>query len=115
VDIDYEKLMVNKRIVIEKTESITQLLGGNVEFGTDESAIQVRSKDYIAIGCDLGNLEKLDHVLRTQVLPAECAILFVAEVSLSYMDVKKASAVINWASKLSNNGSENAILARCGI
>ncbi|KAL3495230.1 leucine carboxyl methyltransferase [Aspergillus germanicus] len=110
VDVDYEKLMVNKRIIIEKTESITQLLSGNVEFGTDESAIQIRSKEYIAIGCDLGNLEKLDHVLRTQVLPAECAVLFVAEVSLSYMDVKKASAVIKWASKLSNNASEFIVL-----
>ncbi|KAL2821639.1 hypothetical protein BJX63DRAFT_223113 [Aspergillus granulosus] len=108
VDVDYEKLMVNKRIIIEKTEVITPLLE-NVEFGTDEDAVQVRSTEYIAIGCDLKNLEKLDHVLKTQVLLTECAVLFVAEVSLTYMDVQSANAVINWASKLSKD-SEFCIL-----
>ncbi|KAL2853220.1 hypothetical protein BJY01DRAFT_232317 [Aspergillus pseudoustus] len=108
VDVDYEKLMVNKRVAIEKTEIITRLLE-SVEFGTNESAVQVRSTEYIAVGCDLNNLEKLDHVLKTQVLPAECVVLFVAEVSLTYMDAQSANAVINWASKLSED-SEFCIL-----
>ncbi|KAL2864668.1 tRNA methyltransferase PPM2 [Aspergillus lucknowensis] len=102
VDIDYEKLMVDKRAAIQKTEVITELLK-NVEFGADESAVQIRSKEYIAVGCDLKKLEKLDNVLKTQVLPDECAILFVAEVSLTYMDVKSANAVLCWASKLRND------------
>ncbi|KAL3464240.1 hypothetical protein BJX64DRAFT_255277 [Aspergillus heterothallicus] len=102
VDVDYEKLMVNKRMAIERTRNITELLE-NVEFGVDESAVQVRSTEYIGVGCDLKNLEKLDHVLKEQVLPAECALLFVAEVSLTYMDVQSANAVLNWASKLSND------------
>ncbi|KAL6238634.1 tRNA wybutosine-synthesizing protein 4 [Aspergillus navahoensis] len=102
VDIDYEKLMLNKKAALREAGALTQILE-NVEFGPDDSALQIRSAQYVALGCDLKNLGKLDRVLRTQVLPAECAVLFLAEVSLTYMDVKSANAVVNWASKLSND------------
>ncbi|KAE8358334.1 hypothetical protein BDV27DRAFT_150537 [Aspergillus caelatus] len=102
VDIDYEKLMVNKKTAIRKADEITQLLE-DVEFLPDYSAVQIRSKHYLAVGCDLKNLTKLDNVLRAEVLPSECAVLFLAEVSLTYMDVKSANAVVSWASRLSND------------
>ncbi|KAL4975345.1 tRNA wybutosine-synthesizing protein 4 [Aspergillus desertorum] len=102
VDIDYEKLMLKKKVALREAGALTQILE-NVEFGSDESAVQIRSRQYVTIGCDLKNLNKLDHVLRTEILPAECAVLFLAEVSLTYMDVKSANAVVNWASRLSND------------
>ena len=101
VDIDYEKLMINKKTALRQTGEITELLEG-VEFLPDDSDVQIRSKDYIAVGCDLKNLTKLDRVLKTQILSSECSVLFLAEVSLTYMDVKSANAVVNWASKLSD-------------
>lgn len=101
VDIDYEKLMVNRKLSIEKSDDITQLLQ-DVEFLPNDSPILVRSKNYVAVGCDLKNLEKLDEVLRRQILPSECSVLFLAEVSLTYMDVNSATAVLQWAAKLSN-------------
>ncbi|KAB8229104.1 tRNA methyltransferase PPM2 [Aspergillus alliaceus] len=103
VDIDYEKLMINKKMAIQKTDEITQLLE-DVEFLPDDSAVQIRSKQYLAVGCDLKNLTKLDNVLKAEVLPTECSVLFLAEVSLTYMDVESANAVVSWASKLSNDG-----------
>ncbi|RAL00930.1 tRNA methyltransferase PPM2 [Aspergillus ibericus CBS 121593] len=102
IDIDYEKLMINKKTAIRRTDEITQTLK-DVEFLSDESAVQIRSTHYLGIGCDLKNLKKLDDVLRTEVLPAECSVLFLAEVSLTYMDVKSANAVLDWASKLNND------------
>ncbi|PLN79169.1 leucine carboxyl methyltransferase [Aspergillus taichungensis] len=102
VDIDYEKLMVNRKLSIQKSDDITQLLQ-EVEVLPNDSPIQVRSKNYVAVGCDLKNLEKLDEVLRRQILPSECSVLFLAEVSLTYMDVKSATAVLQWAAKLSND------------
>lgn len=99
VDIDYEKLMVNKKTAIQRTKEITELLE-DVEFLPDENAVQIRSDHYLAIGCDLKNLKKLDDTLKTEVLPAECSVLCLAEVSLTYMDVESANAVVNWASKL---------------
>ncbi|KAL4956047.1 hypothetical protein BDW69DRAFT_99810 [Aspergillus filifer] len=103
VDVDYEKLMVNKKTAIQKAQIIQDQLIGNVEFGSDESAVQIRSDQYVAVGCDLKNLEKLDHVLKTEILPADCTILFLAEVALTYMDVKSANAVISWAAKLNDD------------
>lgn len=100
VDIDYEKLMLNKKAAVQQAGAITNELE-DVEFGSEESAVQIRSRHYLALGCDLKNLDKLDNVLKTEILPAECAVLFLAEVSLTYMDVKSANAVVNWASKLS--------------
>ncbi|KAJ5101732.1 LCM-domain-containing protein [Penicillium alfredii] len=104
VDIDYEKLMVNKKNAIHQTKEITDVLGEDVEFLPDQDAIQIRSPQYIAVGCDLKNLAKLDDVLRTRILPsADCSVLFLAEVSLTYMDVESANAVINWASTLTSD------------
>lgn len=97
--------MVNKKRALQKTDIIQQLLKP-VSFNADDSPVQIHSKPYVALGCDLRNLDKLDHVLETEILPSECAVLFLAEVSLTYMDVKSANAVINWASKLSD-GSQN--------
>jgi len=101
VDIDYEKLMVNKKTAIQRTSEITDHLE-NVEFFPDDKAVQIRSDHYLAIGCDLKNIEKLDKTLHNEVLPAKCSVLYLAEVSLTYMDVESANAVVNWASKLSS-------------
>lgn len=88
-------------MAIQRTEEITNLLE-DVEFLADESPVQIRSKQYIALGCDLKNLTKLEDVLKNEILPSDCSILCTAEVSLTYMDVKSADAVINFASKISN-------------
>ncbi|KAJ6036906.1 LCM-domain-containing protein [Penicillium herquei] len=103
VDIDYEKLMVHKKNAIRQTPEITDVLG-DVEFGSDEDAIQIHSSRYRAVGCDLKNLKKLEDVLRNSILPStECSVLFLAEVSLTYMDVHSANEVVKWASKLTND------------
>lgn len=106
VDIDYEKLMVNKKMAIQRTVEITQLLEG-VEFLSDEKAIQICSEHYLAIGCDLKDLRKLEDTLRNEVLPAQCSVLCLAEVSVTYMDVQSANAVIDWALKLSDGQNQN--------
>ncbi|KAJ5620421.1 LCM-domain-containing protein [Penicillium lagena] len=100
VDIDYEKLMVHKKIAIRRTQEIADLLG-DVEYLSDESPIQIRSSRYLAVGCDLKNLTKLEDVMRNHILPStDCSVLCLAEVSLTYMDVQSSNAVISWASKL---------------
>lgn len=114
VDIDYEKLMVRKKNAIRNSKEITAVLG-DMNFGSDEDAIQLRSSRYIAVGCDLKNLKKLDDVLRSSILPdnllgtppdtlpQHCSVLCLAEVSLTYMDVQSANEVVKWAAKLSSD------------
>lgn len=105
VDIDYEKLMVQKKNAIRQTQEITRVLG-DIKFGSDEDVIQISTPRYWAVGCDLKNLKKLDEVLQNNILPsADCSVLLLAEVSLTYMDVQSANEVIKWASKLTNGES----------
>jgi len=100
VDIDYEKLMDHKKKTIQHSEQITSVLE-NTQYGVNEDPIQIRSSRYIAVGCDMYNLKKLDEVLRTSVLPStDCSVLCLAEVSLTYMNVKSAHDIVTWASKL---------------
>lgn len=113
VDVDYEKLMVNKKSAIQRTEEITVLLN-NVEILHDDSPVQLRSDQYLAIGCDLKNLHKLDATLKMEVLPPRCSVLCLAEVSLTYMDVKSADAVVSWASKLSSGQNHSFSLGITG-
>ncbi|KAJ5098426.1 leucine carboxyl methyltransferase [Penicillium argentinense] len=103
VDIDYEKLMVRKKNAIRAAKEISAVLE-EVQFGEDQDPIQIRSPRYIAVGCDLKNLKKLDDVLHSTILPStDCSVLFLAEVSLTYMDVESANDVVTWASKLTND------------
>lgn len=107
VDIDYEKLMVHKKNAIRQTQEITRVLG-DIEFGSDEDVIQISTSRYRAVGCDLKNLKKLDGVLQNNILPsADCSVLLLAEVSLTYMDVQSANDIIKWASNLTNGESIN--------
>lgn len=103
--------MVHKKNAIRNTKEITGVLG-DVEFGSDEDAVQLRSSRYIAVGCDLKNLKKVDDVLRDCILPSqECSVLFLAEVSLTYMDVKSANEVVKWASNLTQ-GEPHSLLSK---
>lgn len=53
---------------------------------------------YLAVGCDLRQLSELERILNSVANAKDKAILFVAEVSVAYMDVKSADAVVSWAS-----------------
>jgi tRNA wybutosine-synthesizing protein 4 len=99
VDIDYEKLMATKMNVIHQTKELRDVLGA-VEMLPEESTVLMRSTHYIGIGCDLKNLNKLEEALKTEMWSPQASILCIAEVSLTYMDVKSADALISWISKL---------------
>lgn len=62
--------------------------------------VYVRSDQYMAVGCDLKDLKTLEQVLRTEFDASTTSILFVAEVSVTYMPVTDADALIRWASTL---------------
>ena len=57
-----------------------------------------KSKEYMAVGCDLHNLPALDELLRKEIPVDSYSILFFAEVSIAYMDISAADSVISWAS-----------------
>ena len=104
IDIDYDKLMANKRNIIHRCKALSDLIP-DIHLPAESSTVLVRSKQYIGIGCDLRELQKLEQILKVEIGSAECSVLCTAEVSLTYMDVMSADALIAWSSKLSNGQS----------
>lgn len=65
----------------------------------DDGDVLLTSKQYMAVACDLGDVDMLDSILAKELDIANNMILCTAEVSITYMDVDAADAVIGWASK----------------
>jgi tRNA wybutosine-synthesizing protein 4 len=65
-----------------------------------EPPVYLRSDQYIAIGCDLRHLDVLERTLRAELDIPSSSVLFVAEVSATYMPVTDSDALIRWASTL---------------
>ncbi|KAK6434101.1 tRNA methyltransferase ppm2, partial [Oleoguttula sp. CCFEE 5521] len=103
VDVDYAQLMQRKCEVIDRTEQLKILLPGLKLTGKDRGLL-AHSTNYVAVGCDLRNLDLLSLVLQDHLQIEDCsvAIMFVAEVSIAYMDYDASQAVLVWAAQYSN-------------
>ena len=97
VDVDYPLLMQNKCGIIDKTEQLHGLL---VDFyrTTNEDGVLGAGDPYLAVGCDLRNVARLKGILQdaVEIEGDDVAILFVAEVSIAYMEREAAEAVLEW-------------------
>ena len=84
--------------MVVETEPLRRLLSG-VELPASHSNVVLRSDQYLALGCDLIELEELERILADEVDIKNCLVLFAAEVSVTYMEVEAADALIKWAAK----------------
>jgi tRNA wybutosine-synthesizing protein 4 len=89
--------MLKKRDVVQNTHELFSKFS-NVEPSTGE--ILLRSDQYLQVGCDLRDLYLLEKTLTSILDLQNCVILFTAEVSITYMNVKAADALIKWANAL---------------
>ncbi|KAJ3498723.1 hypothetical protein NLG97_g894 [Lecanicillium saksenae] len=98
IDIDYPDLMHKKRAMVMETPQLKELLGSSFEVSESEKdLVLLKSEKYCQIGCDLRELEALRQVLETLVDLSNCPVLFVAEVSVTYMDTESADNLLRWA------------------
>jgi hypothetical protein len=51
---------------------------------------------YCLIGCDLGDIDTVTRIFEDVIDVEECDILFVAEVSITYMPLNKANTLLSW-------------------
>lgn len=65
-----------------------------------ESEVSFESDQYVQMGCDLRDLKLLEDTLKKIIDPSKVRILFVAEVSITYMEKKTADDLVHWAAKL---------------
>ncbi|EGE04762.1 leucine carboxyl methyltransferase [Trichophyton equinum CBS 127.97] len=101
VEIDHRKMMLEKWEAIQRSPELKELIPDAAS--SSEGGTVIRAKQYIGIGCDLGNLSELEQTLKSEVDTSECSILCTAEVALTYMAVKAADALISWAARLSDD------------
>ncbi|EGR46109.1 uncharacterized protein TRIREDRAFT_80813 [Trichoderma reesei QM6a] len=98
-------LMHKKRAVVLQTPELRKLLEDDYTMSDGgKDGLLLRSAKYCQLGCDLRQLDRLRVLLESVVSLSECAILFVAEVSITYMDTQYADSLIEWGNTV---GREN--------
>ncbi|KAJ4989151.1 leucine carboxyl methyltransferase [Stagonosporopsis vannaccii] len=96
VDVDYPQLIDKKsEVVFAKCLLRNALLKTGLR--SANAPVRVRSDQYMAIGCDLRDLQLLEKTLRNELDIPKSSILFVAEVSVTYMPLTDANKLIQWA------------------
>ncbi|KAJ4307068.1 tRNA methyltransferase ppm2 [Collariella sp. IMI 366227] len=100
VDVDFPDLIERKRQTVLGTPELLGMLTGVKEAGKGlVKPVVFESDKYVQIGCDLRDLKTLQQGLAAAVGDfAECEFIFVAEVSITYMETEGADGVIQWAS-----------------
>ncbi|KAI0518568.1 leucine carboxyl methyltransferase [Xylaria bambusicola] len=100
VDIDFPDLMSKKRTIVLTTPELRSVFEP-VDTNVDEHVL-LKSHMYSQIGCDLRNTADVEKALSTclDLEISDCIFMFVAEVSITYMETVGADAVIKWASSL---------------
>ena len=103
VDIDFPDLMVKKRKIVQETPELQSPLSGLKT--TSEGHLMLQSDQYTQIGCDLRDLVNIEETLAQLVSLPDSEFLFVAEVSITYMETEAADSVIKWAGSLGQGKS----------
>ncbi|KAK8086153.1 leucine carboxyl methyltransferase 2 [Apiospora phragmitis] len=99
IDVDFPDLISKKRRNVQETPELYSVLTG-LEYGNDQSDLQLTSDEYVQIGCDLRQLNRIQDAMSKVISIEECEFIFVAEVSITYMETEAADSVIQWASSL---------------
>lgn len=96
IDVDYPDLMRRKLNIINHYPELSELLRDkdSLEKG---GHVMLKSRNYIAMSCDLRNLDQFSTLLNGLSPFETSAFLFIAEVSLTYMVQESADKLIQWA------------------
>ncbi|EFW98978.1 leucine carboxyl methyltransferase [Grosmannia clavigera kw1407] len=98
VDIDFPDVIIAKRNIVKQSVELQEPLT-NLEF-LEHPRVLLKSDQYFQIACDLRQSSVIGKDLSTLVDTASSEFLFVAEVSITYMEFASADAIIHWASTI---------------
>lgn len=99
MDVDYPQLMERKRDRMLSNGLLRDALL-KTKLRQAEQPILLRSDGYMALGCDLKDLGTLERILQAEFNIQATSILYVAEVSVTYMPLRDSDALIQWASTI---------------
>lgn len=101
IDVDYPDLLLKKRAIVLETPALRELLGPDISTSqSDKEHVILQSPKYCQVACDLRELETFREILSSLVPLSDADVLFVAEVSVTYMDTGSADSLIEWASSI---------------
>ena len=92
-------MIAAKAAIIREQDELRSLLDKIID-SKNPKAVPLSSDQYVAVGCDLSKVDRLDQILRAEVPLQQYKILVVAEVSITYMDLAAADAIITYAAGL---------------
>jgi hypothetical protein len=101
--VDFPDLIERKRQTVEATAELKGAFTGVKPVTDLKAPIVFESDQYVQIGCDLRQLETLRKALESVTDVENCSFLFVAEVSITYMETEGADGVIKWASSFGDS------------
>ncbi|QDS73400.1 hypothetical protein FKW77_007802 [Venturia effusa] len=99
IDIDFPQLIRRKVGIICKHGMYTDLLQDFTERNNSPEPVLIDHKRYSAIGCDLGDAAAMRDLFLTLQLTTH-AVLFLAEVSMVYMEPVEATTLIKICGEL---------------
>ncbi|KAL2891737.1 tRNA wybutosine-synthesizing protein 4 [Ceratocystis lukuohia] len=100
IDIDYPDMMQKKKQIVTQIPELAELLGNDFKTSQKETGVILESPKYCQIACDLRELDIVTGMIEELIDLQNSHVLFVAEVSITYMDNKSADNVIRWASTI---------------
>ncbi|TRX92802.1 hypothetical protein FHL15_006208 [Xylaria flabelliformis] len=90
IDIDFPDLMMKKRTIVLNTPELSSVFEP-LDTNAGEHVL-LNSDMYSQIGCDLRNTADVEKALSKCLNLSECTFMFVAEVSITYMEVLMESS-----------------------
>ncbi|CAN9229171.1 unnamed protein product [Alternaria alternata] len=110
-NVDYPQLMQRKRDTMLSNGLLRDALL-KTKLRHAKQPVYLRSDKYMALGCDLKDLVTLERLLRAEFDVPSSSILFVAEVSITYMPLNDSDALIRWASTIEDGSRTPQILLK---
>lgn len=108
LDVDYEPLLENKARIIRAEPAFLQAIGS-----IDH---ELNTETYHMVPCDLNNDQEFMEALKNHVPYDSRDVIYIAEVSLAYMDPESADKIIEQCSKFAQELGINAhfiLLEQC--
>ncbi|KAJ6652299.1 hypothetical protein lerEdw1_012752 [Lerista edwardsae] len=97
-EVDFPDVSCHKAALIAGAEELTALTGHSIS-ERELGAVHFAGEDYRLLGADLSELPRLERVLQAADLDPRAPTLLLAEVVLTYMDVERSDALVQWAAK----------------
>lgn len=91
IDIDFPDLMVKKRTIVLNTPELRSVFEP-FDANAGEHVL-LQSNMYSQIGCDLRDTASIEKALSVCLGLSQCSFMFVAEVSITYMEVTPPGAL----------------------